>query len=62
MSTQTTLPKPPPLQSCPLCGLAMVARKTNPAAAAYDLFVCLSCETELRLSRAGHGPHHGPRG
>jgi hypothetical protein len=40
----------PPLQTCPLCGLAMIAHKSRPEAAAYDVYECLACESELRLS------------
>lgn len=32
----------------------MVAHKSNPASAAYDVFECLSCKTELRLSGTPH--------
>jgi hypothetical protein len=37
----------------------MLARKSNPASAAYDVFECLACDTELRL--AAMPPHSGAR-
>jgi hypothetical protein len=40
----------PPLKTCPICKLAMVASKTSPGAAAYDTFTCLDCKTVISLS------------
>jgi hypothetical protein len=56
MTAQTGLPNRPPLQSCPICGLAMIAHKSRPDSAAYDLFQCLACETELRLAGGRGSP------
>jgi hypothetical protein len=37
----------PPLKHCPVCGVAMIASKSHPAAALHDTFTCLSCDTIL---------------
>jgi hypothetical protein len=55
MTAQTGSPTRPPLQSCPICALAMIARKSRPDSKAFDIYECLSCDTELRFaSRPAH--------
>jgi len=46
----------PPLRHCPICGIAMQARKTRDDAPRFDLFECLSCDTTIREGKPSHEP------
>ena len=37
----------PPIRPCPVCGIAMQARKSREDRADYDIFHCLNCETTI---------------
>lgn len=41
----------PPLRHCPICGIAMQARKSRDDIPRFDVFECLSCNTTIRESR-----------
>jgi hypothetical protein len=41
----------PPLRHCPLCGIAMQARKSRDDIPRFDVFECLSCNTTIRQSK-----------
>ena len=47
--------KPPhPIKHCPVCGVAMVARKSSESAPRVDTFECLSCNATI-VERPGGG-------
>ncbi|MBS0246204.1 MAG: hypothetical protein JSR61_06255 [Proteobacteria bacterium] len=37
----------PPLRHCPICGIAMQARKSHGDARYFDRFECLNCHTTI---------------
>ena len=41
------MPHRPPLRHCPICGIAMQARKSLPEAEQFDRFECLNCHTTI---------------
>ncbi|MBS0533544.1 MAG: hypothetical protein JSR72_05770 [Proteobacteria bacterium] len=41
------MPQRPPLRHCPICGIAMQARKSLPEAEHFDRFECLNCHTTI---------------
>jgi hypothetical protein len=40
----------PPLRHCPLCGIAMQARKSKDDLPRFDTFVCQNCNTTISES------------
>jgi hypothetical protein len=36
-------PQRPPIQHCPVCGIAMVGRKSHESHPHFDVFSCLIC-------------------
>jgi hypothetical protein len=40
-----------PLRHCPICGIAMQAKKSRDDSPQFDLFECLSCETTIRHAK-----------
>jgi hypothetical protein len=40
---------PVPLRHCPLCGIAMQARKSAEHLPKFDRFECLSCDTVIEM-------------
>ena len=42
--------KPPHLRHCPLCGVAMLGKKSRPERDQSDIFQCLNCKTVIDLS------------
>ena len=47
-------PSPPPIRHCPLCGIAMQARKSRESQVKFDIFECLTCRTVI--SETKHTP------
>jgi transposase len=43
----------PSPQHCPLCGVAMIGRRSHPESKRLDVFQCLRCETVIDLSGNG---------
>lgn len=41
------MPRRPPLRHCPICGIAMQARKSHPEADQFDRFECLNCQATI---------------
>jgi hypothetical protein len=41
----------PPIRHCPVCGIAMQAKKSKEDLAQFDTFECLSCQTTIRESK-----------
>lgn len=41
------MPSRPPLRHCPLCGIAMQARKSHAEAKQFDRFECLNCHATI---------------
>jgi hypothetical protein len=37
----------PAIRHCPLCGIAMQARKSREDLARFDVFQCLTCDTTI---------------
>jgi hypothetical protein len=48
----------PPIQQCPVCGLAMVGSRSDEGNPHLDTFSCLKCETVMTFvpSRKDHKP------
>jgi len=46
---------PPQPHRCPVCGLSMVASKSQPESERYDVFRCSLCNTVINLSGANVG-------
>jgi hypothetical protein len=40
-----------PLRHCPICGIAMQAKKSRDDSPQFDLFECLSCDTTIRHAK-----------
>jgi transposase len=38
---------------CPICGVAMIGRRSHPDSKHFDVFQCLRCETVIDLSGSG---------
>jgi len=43
-------PAPPPIKTCPVCGITMIASKSRDDLAHFDTFTCLSCGSVTALS------------
>jgi C4-type Zn-finger protein len=41
----------PPLRHCPICGIAMQAKKTRDDIPRFDLYECLTCYTTIREAK-----------
>ena len=41
----------PLIRPCPVCGIAMQARKSQENLTRFDIFECLSCDTVIRETR-----------
>jgi len=60
MPFSTKAPETP--KQCPLCGLAMLASRSQPDSDRFDLFQCLRCETVIDLSgSAMRGPQRADK-
>jgi len=46
----------PPLQHCPLCGVAMLGSKSDEGSLHFDTFRCLKCETVMTFIPPRKGP------
>jgi hypothetical protein len=61
MAAEATVPKSrPPLKSCPLCGLAMQASRSDLARAGYDTFSCLRCDLVMTYQAKPRGTSEPP--
>jgi len=45
--------RPPQIRHCPLCGIAMQARRSNRGHGTVDIFECQSCHTVIRETKSG---------
>ena len=43
---------PQRVKNCPICGLAMLASKSQEDAETYDIFRCLTCQSVVSLTPA----------
>jgi hypothetical protein len=50
------MPHRPPLRHCPLCGIAMQARKSRTDIEHFDRFECLNCHTTIEAPAVGTPP------
>jgi hypothetical protein len=48
----------PPPRRCPVCGVAMIAEKSQPHLGTHDRYVCLNCGTTIAIEQPpdGQGP------
>jgi ssDNA-binding Zn-finger/Zn-ribbon topoisomerase 1 len=49
----------PPIRICPVCGVAMLARKSREDGDRYDIFSCLGCGAEIVETPRHPGPGEG---
>jgi hypothetical protein len=42
--------RPPHPRPCPLCGVAMLGKKSHLESEQFDIFYCLNCKTMIDLS------------
>jgi hypothetical protein len=42
--------RPPKPRRCPLCGVAMLGKRSHPEREELDIFHCLNCKTTIDLS------------
>jgi len=54
-----TLQPRPRIQHCPLCGVAMLASKSNKDSQQFDTFACLRCETTITFAPSPEDPKPG---
>ena len=58
--TQAMTSQPQPrIQHCPLCGVAMLASKSNEDNQQFDTFACLRCETTVTFAPPPSAPKPG---
>jgi len=50
----------PPIQHCPLCGIAMLSSKSDEENAQFDTFSCLNCKTTITLAPPPKSPKPNP--
>jgi hypothetical protein len=61
MAAEETVPKSrPPLKSCPVCGLAMQASRSDLARTGYDTFSCLRCDLVMTYQAKPRGKSETP--
>jgi hypothetical protein len=46
----------PSIRHCPVCGIAMQASKSREDLAHFDIFECLSCQTQIRETKPRPAP------
>jgi transposase-like protein len=54
--------RPQSIKHCPVCGVAMLASKSNPDSRDFDTFTCLKCEAVINLTPARPRPKVGGAG